>query len=95
MIRASWVLWITIVANAIKPEMFFLSQVLSEGESDLMDFEPIYMEPFEASLYFLVASLILPFMQFNSLLFVSFFWYLYAAEMFYMFIEILLKIFIQ
>ena len=94
-IRTSWIMWITIIANMIKPEMFFLSQFLSGGESDLMDFEPIYMEPLEASLYFLVASIILPWMQLNSFVFVTFFWYLYAAEMFYMVVKMFMKIFIQ
>lgn len=65
--------------------MFFLSQFFSEGESDIRDFTLIYMSAKEAVIYFFVESILLPMMQLNSVAFVTFFWYLYAAEFFWLF----------
>lgn len=75
-------------AGLVKPDLFMWSQVFTFGESDLIDFEIIYMTGYEPALYFAIEAIALPFLWAYSFLFVSSFWWLYAAELFWVLGEI-------
>ena len=72
---------VTATGNLIKPDMFFWSQLFTWGESDLKDFELIFMNPFDAVLYFTLEFFWLPWMTFDAFVFISLFWWIYAAEL--------------
>lgn len=68
------------VATLIKPEYFFLCQVLTWGECDLSETALVYMTNSEASLWFLVEAFFLPWLMPEALFFVSAFWWIYAFQ---------------
>ena len=68
-------------ANLMKPEAFFFTQLFTFGESDLRDLEIIFMNPFDAVLYFALEYFLLPIIQPFSFFFVASFWWVYAAEL--------------
>merc|ERR1711998_377699 len=68
----------TATAKLIQPELFAITQLFTGGESNLSDFELIYMAPDEAVLYFVIEAIALPFMSMNSLMWVACFWWAYA-----------------
>lgn len=45
--------WVTFVASMGMPSMFWITQLFSDGESNFSDFSLFYMEPEDASLYFM------------------------------------------
>jgi len=51
---------VTATANMIKPEAFFFTQIFTGGESDLRDLELIFMDPFDAVIYFTLEAIFLP-----------------------------------
>ena len=65
-----------------------MTQLFTLGESDLIDLELIYMTGYEPALFFWIESLLLPFMQLPSIIWVSLTWYVYAAEVFWFFAKI-------
>merc|ERR1719198_808731 len=68
-------------ANLMKPDAFFFTQFFTLGESDLRDLEIIYMDPFDAVLYFMLEFFLLPLFQPFSFFWVATFWWVYAAEL--------------
>lgn len=83
-LRGIWLMTLGYTANLIGPEIFFLSQFISlflnETTTTFEGLELIYIEDkVEFVLYFLIAALVLPLMQFESFFFVFTFWYVYAA----------------
>ena len=64
----------------MKPEAFFFTQIVTFGESDLRDLELIFMDPFDAVIYFTLEFFLLPWIQPFSFLWVTTFWWVYAAE---------------
>jgi len=95
LVRGLMIMSVTVTANLVKPDVFFWSQLITNGQSDLKDFELIYMSPTDAIIYFLFESLFLPWMTFNSLTFISVFWYLYAAEITWGTLEFLADFFVE
>lgn len=91
--RALDIVGLTSVANIVQPNWFFLSQIFTLGDSDLADLELIYMTPPEASMYFVLEALYLPWIQLPAMLFCVFFWWLYAAEFVWFFFDFWLFIF--
>lgn len=85
---------VTATANLVKPDLFFLTQLITGGQSDLRDFELIFMDPYDAVLLFFMEGMLLPFMQLFSFVFVASFWWLYAAELFWIFYQIVVSILI-
>lgn len=79
---------VTGTANLVKPDLFFTTQLLTGGQSDLIDLELIYMTGYEPVLYFLIESMMLPFMQLFSMIWVTFFWWVYGAEVFWFIVKI-------
>ena len=92
--RGLMIMIVTATANLVKPDLFFLTQLITGGQSDLRDFELIFMDPYDAVLYFFMEGMLLPFMQLFSFIFVATFWWLYAAELFWIFYQILVSILI-
>ena len=82
------ILMTTATANLVKPNMFFLTQMLTLGESDLIDLELIYMTGYEPAIFFFIEWLILPWLQLPAFIWFSLTWYVYAAEVFWFFITI-------
>ena len=81
--RIFWLMMVGWTAQLIRPEMFFMSSffsIFTDEDTDLSDFALIFMDQQEAVLYFLVTAFALPWMQIVSMWFITFFWYLYAAE---------------
>ena len=64
----------------IKPDFFFLTQMLTLGHSDLRDLELIFMDPFDAVLYFLAEAFLLPLIQPVAIVWMTLFWWVYYAE---------------
>ena len=97
--RGLWLMSVSFTANMIKPEMFMLSQffaIFTDEDTDLRDFEIIFMDQEEATVYFLIAAIALyPMMQLESFWFVTTFWYLYAAEFFWGMIKLFASFFVE
>lgn len=72
---------VTLTANMIKPDFFFFTQMVTFGGSDLRDLELIYMDPFDAVVYFTFEFFLLPWIQPISIMWVLTFWWVYAAEL--------------
>ena len=70
-------------AHVVKADYFFASQFLTFGLSDWRDFELLFMTPLEATMYFFTESLLLPFMQLNSMMFFLGFWWIYYYELYW------------
>jgi len=79
----------------MKPDAFFFTQVFTFGQSNLRDLEVIYMNPFDAVLWFFMESFLLPQMSVLSFLWVSVFWWLYLAEFTWWLVEAFFEIFIS
>ena len=58
----------TAVGNLIVPEYFFVCQILTWGACDLSETALIYMNKEEAVTYFMIESIIVPFMIPGALL---------------------------
>ena len=79
-IRGWMIFWTIFTANLMKPDAFFFTQIFTFGESDLRDLEIIYMNPFDAVLYYVMEYFLLPWMQWGSFTWVMTFWWVYLAE---------------
>lgn len=86
--RGIIIILVTWTAGIVKPNFFFLTQVLTLGASDMSDLELIYMKGYEPSLYFALEAISLPWLQLPAFMTVFTFWWLYAAEFVYFFGEI-------
>ena len=69
--------------------MFAISQVLTLGESDLRNLEIIYMSAPESVIYFITEALMIPWMIGPAIVFCSLFWWLYAAEFTYFWMDVI------
>lgn len=72
-----------------EPALFFMTQLLTWGESDLRDFAIIYMSNEEAFTYYIINTIWLCIQYIPSLFWVSIFWWAYGLEMcvsFFMFL---------
>lgn len=63
------------------------------GESDLSEFEIIYMKGYEGSLFFMIEGIFLPTLIIPAMTFCSFFWWLYTVEFFYVGVGIIFYLF--
>ena len=63
-----------------EPGLFFLTQFLSWGESDLRDFALIYMTSEEAFMYFMIATVFLSMLYLPSISWMAMFWWVYYAQ---------------
>ena len=66
------------VAKLSEPDFFMSSYIWSFGNTDLSDFQLIYMNNEEASLYFLAEAIWLPWAYPFALVWSMFFWEVYA-----------------
>jgi len=56
-LRSNWYKYYTYVSQISEPNLFFFTQILTLGESDLRDFSIIYMNNFEAFIYSIINQL--------------------------------------
>lgn len=70
----------TLSAMTAEPGLFFLTQFLSWGESDLRDFALIYMTSEEAFMYFMIATVFLSMLYLPSISWMAMFWWVYYAQ---------------
>jgi len=68
-----------LLAPTAEPGLFFLTQFLSWGESDLRDFALIYMTNEEAFIYFMIATVFLSMMYLPSISWMAMWWWVYYA----------------
>ena len=74
--------WIIYTFLMFQADSFFWTQLFTFGQSDLKDLQFPYMSFSEAITYLVFESLLMPLMQVNALVFITSFWWLYAADIF-------------
>ena len=70
----------TAVGNLIVPEYFFICQILTWGACDLSETALIYMNKEEAVIYFMLESIIVPFLIPGALMFYTAFFPVYLIQ---------------
>lgn len=72
----------------VQPDWFFISQIFSLGKSDLSDLELVYMTPMEGVIFFMFEGMYLPLIWIPACFFLTFFGWLYAAEIAWSMVDI-------
>lgn len=80
-ITSAWYVLVSTTAMTSEPALFFMTQLLTWGESDLRDFAIIYMSNEEAFTYYIINTIWLTIQYIPSLFWVSIFWWAYGLEM--------------
>lgn len=78
-----WYWWISTNAWLLQTTAYFWTQVFTWGNSNLSDFQLIYMTEWEAALYFATEFLVLPFEVPLAIFWVLWTWWVYAVWIFY------------
>ena len=82
-LQGIWYLWISTNAWLFQTTAFFWTQLFTWGNSSLRDFQLIYMDQFEAGLYFFTEFLFLPITIPFAIIWVCWTWWMYAIWLFY------------
>lgn len=75
----AWDAYVAIVAWMSEPWFFYATQLFTWGESDLQDFQILFMDNEEAATYFLIQWAILPFQTIYSIVWMEWAWWTYAG----------------
>ena len=78
-----WYWWISSNAWMLQSTAFFWSQVFTWGNSNLRDFQLIYMTNWEAGLYFFTEFFVMPVTIPFAIFWVCWTWWVYAIWIFY------------
>lgn len=63
-----------------EPYLYLLTQLLTWGQSDLRDFAIIYMNNFEAFIYFMINTITMSFMWIPAMLWMCFTFWIYGLQ---------------
>lgn len=78
---AWWNMMVVSTAMVGQPMFFFITQLLTWGESDLRDFAVIYMDNVEAFIYFMMNTIVMSMMFPFSVAWFMMTWWIYGIYM--------------